>query len=667
MNDATAAIVLGRRIDLTREADFLVAGVRIKPTACEVSAGGRRVRLQPRVMQVLVALARAGGRPVSRQALIEVCWGRVTVSEDALNRCIQRLRRLAETEAKRAFTIETIPRLGYRLAVGSDEDAADPPERPAPADQRSLPLVVAVPAGPAGQARSPLPRAATLAGLAIIGLAAAASLWSARDRLPSVSRPMVGRVAVLPFETSDSGGDLRAFADGLSDEIVAVLSDIQVQAVSRTESHALHGSDAGPAVERSGADLLLDGTVQRTGNAIEVRVQLDDAREHVTLWSGRFSGPADAPEALKARVAAHAADVAHWAKLGRSEKVKLDAASLAAFIAGRDSTIGVRKGSRAAALSDYQKVVSASPDFSWGHSGVASAEAFGALDLPPSPESQALRADARREAERALALDPHNGEAYLALALSAPIFDWKRREDLLLRGAAADPSFEPGAMMEGRLLWVVGRGREALEWLKRAHDLDPLHNSENWSLALDLASEGHPSESRALVAQMEAQWPEHAATKDARFWTSIVAGATEDTLALLADPVARPPGMDETSVDAWRAALKAASTKSRTAKIHAAKTVRAAADAGSLSHGEALTLLTMLGDLDDAFTQAQLYVPLDPYTAPYLFLPPTAAMRSDPRFMALARRLGLVAYWRGAGRWPDFCAEPGLRYDCRAV
>jgi tetratricopeptide (TPR) repeat protein len=370
---------------------------------------------------------------------------------------------------------------------------------------------------------------------------------------------------------------------------------------------------------------------------------------------------------LQASVAAHAADVAHWAKLGLSGRVKLDAASLAAFIAGRDSTIGVRKGSQAAALSDYQKVVSAFPDFSWGHSGVAAAEAFGLLDLPASPESQALRADARKEAERALALDPHNGEAYAALMLSAPTLDWKAREDLLLRGAAADPSFEPGAMMEGRLLWVVGRGREALAWFERAHDLDPLHNGENWSFALDLASEGRSSDSRALVAQMEAQWPEHVATKDARFWTSVVAGAPEDTLALLADPVARPSGMDETSVDAWRAALKAIATKDRAAKARAANTVRAAADGGSLSHGEALTLLAMLGDLDGAFAQAQLYVPLDPYTAPYLFLPPTAPMRSDPRFVPLARKLGLVAYWRATARLPDFCSEPSHPDVCRAL
>ena len=94
MNDPNAAVALGRRIDLTREPDIVVGGAQIQPTACEVVVDGRRVRLQPRVMQVLVALARAGGQPVSREQLIAVCWGGVTVGEDALNRCIQRLRRL---------------------------------------------------------------------------------------------------------------------------------------------------------------------------------------------------------------------------------------------------------------------------------------------------------------------------------------------------------------------------------------------------------------------------------------------------------------------------------------------------------------------------------------------------------------------------------------------
>ncbi len=49
----------------------------------------------------------------------------------------------------------------------------------------------------------------------------------------------------------------------------------------------------------------------------------------------------------------------------------------------------------------------------------------------------------------------------------------------------------------------------------------------------------------------------------------------------------------------------------------------------------------------------------------FLFFTLTAPLRRDPRFMQLAARLGLVDYWRSSGHWPDFCADPGLPYNCR--
>ena len=181
---------------------------------------------------------------------------------------------------------------------------------------------------------------------------------------------------------------------------------------------------------------------------------------------------------------------------------------------------------------------------------------------------------------------------------------------------------------------------------------------------MNLASEGRPAESRAVVAQMVLQWPDQVSTKDARFWTNVVTGATDDALAQLADPAACSCGMDQKAIDAWSATLKVSGSKEPAAKTGAVKAVIEAANTGSLGRGPALMLLAMLGDLDDAFAQAQLYEPLNPYEPPYLFLPTTAAMRSDPRFMPLARKLGLVDYWRATGQWPDFCSEPGLPYDC---
>ena len=160
--------------------------------------------------------------------------------------------------------------------------------------------------------------------------------------------------------------------------------------VSPGESKALRGGDTA-AIDRLGADMVVDGTVQGDGKDIDVRVHLDDVREHVVLWSREFHGSADATEALEASVAAQTGDVLYWTKTGRSGKVRLDASTMATFIAGRESSTGVRNSSEGVALADYRKVVATSPNFSWGHSGVAAAEAIATTMPPPSRMPEANR------------------------------------------------------------------------------------------------------------------------------------------------------------------------------------------------------------------------------------------------------------------------------------
>jgi len=101
-------------VRLVREPDFQLGALTIRPSLCEVLSRNGRQRLQPRVMQVLVALARVEDGVVSRDALIDSCWGGRIVGEDAINRCIGQLRRLAETY-EGEFAIETLARVGYRL------------------------------------------------------------------------------------------------------------------------------------------------------------------------------------------------------------------------------------------------------------------------------------------------------------------------------------------------------------------------------------------------------------------------------------------------------------------------------------------------------------------------------------------------------------------------
>lgn len=101
------------QIVLAKEPDFRLGGLEVCPCQRQVIAGAAVEMLQPRIMQVLVALAERRGQVVSRDELMARCWGGFAVSDDAIHRCIARLRRLSETHG--GFRLETVTRVGYQL------------------------------------------------------------------------------------------------------------------------------------------------------------------------------------------------------------------------------------------------------------------------------------------------------------------------------------------------------------------------------------------------------------------------------------------------------------------------------------------------------------------------------------------------------------------------
>ena len=115
-------------------------------------ADGREALLQPRIMQVLVAMARARGQILTRDVLTDRCWDGVVVGEDAINRVISRLRRISEELGEGCFAVETIARVGYRLiavqefAEGACEPATLAPASPAPgANAPTKPSIAVMP------------------------------------------------------------------------------------------------------------------------------------------------------------------------------------------------------------------------------------------------------------------------------------------------------------------------------------------------------------------------------------------------------------------------------------------------------------------------------------------------------------------------------------------
>lgn len=111
------------RVELAHEPPFRLGVLDVEPATRQLKSTTGSETIEPRVMQVLVALYRAD-TIVTREELIERCWDGRIVGDDAINRVLSRIRHLAADVGQGSFSVETITKVGYRLTthvVGSDK------------------------------------------------------------------------------------------------------------------------------------------------------------------------------------------------------------------------------------------------------------------------------------------------------------------------------------------------------------------------------------------------------------------------------------------------------------------------------------------------------------------------------------------------------------------
>lgn len=139
--------------DLALRPDLQVGPMLISPSRRLVEGQGGHAHLEPLIMQVFVLLLDAGGKVVTRNQLLDQCWGGVMVGDASLNRTIVKLRRAGAQVAPGLFEIETIPRTGYRLTgeilnhLGNADQT-----KSAPVDRRQMSRRVLVGSGAAAAA-----------------------------------------------------------------------------------------------------------------------------------------------------------------------------------------------------------------------------------------------------------------------------------------------------------------------------------------------------------------------------------------------------------------------------------------------------------------------------------------------------------------------------------
>ena len=340
--------------------------------------------------------------------------------------------------------------------------------------------------------------AARIATYVVAGLLALAVLMAGlnidgwRDRLLGRPRPaQVRSLAVLPFVNLSGDAAQDYFADGMTEALITDLGQIQaLQVISRTSVMTYKGIKKSlPDIARQlHVDAVVEGSVRRYGDRVQINVQLIQASTDLQLWGKSYEQDLRDILTLQNTVARAIADEIE-VKLTPQEQAQLsrnipvDPVAHEAYLAGRfywnkRTPQGLQKS-----IDYFEQAVARDPKYAIAYAALA--DSYRLLpELTTVPASEAFP-KARTAALKALALDNSLAEAHSALANVKEDFDWdwKGAEEDYRQAIELNPGYANAHAWYSNLLLELGRLPEAIVEAKLAQQLDPLSAFTNDNLA----------------------------------------------------------------------------------------------------------------------------------------------------------------------------------------
>jgi serine/threonine-protein kinase len=371
---------------------------------------------------------------------------------------------------------------------------------------RALERVSPPPGAPAAARRRVPSWRAVLAGLgavlAALVLAMGLNVGGVRDRvsrgagraLPPLADAQRS-VAVLPFENVGRNPDEEYFSDGLTEELIAALSQIRsVRVAARTSAFAF--KDQARDIREIGRALnvatVLVGSVRKAEQRVRVTAQLIDAASGLGLWSATYEERAlsdildiQAELALRIAQALEATlTPSERGRLARKPTENLEAYTL--YLKGRYAWSQRGEG-LFTAIDYFQQAIEVDPQYARAHAGLASVYAPLAVLGYINPDEGRERM--REAASRAVELDGGSAEAHTVLAAYLHVYewDWGAAEREYRHAIELDPDYPTAYLWLGFLLLCAGRFDESLAARQPLLTLDPLDPNTGFGFTLRAA------------------------------------------------------------------------------------------------------------------------------------------------------------------------------------
>jgi TolB-like protein/Flp pilus assembly protein TadD len=455
-------------------------------------------------------------------------------------------------------------------------------------------------------------------------------------------------IAVLPFLNMSSDPEQEYFSDGISEELLNLLTRMpELRVISRSSSFSFKGKDIPlPEVARQlNVEHLLEGSVRKSGDRVRITVQLIDARSDTHLWSEVYERELGDIFAIQGEIATAIGSALKFqlikggtAPLQPLAVATTNTAAFEAYLKGRYHLNKWNTGGFEKALEYFQQALEQDPSYSLAYAGLA--ESYSWLGLWNALPANEAYPKAKAVVSKALELDDALAEAHTTLADVKFFYDWNwdGAEKEYKRAIELNPSYAIAHNNYAFCLIALTRHDEALAEIELARQLDPISlvvNSDlGWAYYLSRqydqaaqqfqrALELDPNLMIAHVALGQIYEQKHMLGKSMAAFEQAVSLAPDDPEAII--------GLGR--------AYAVAGRREDALKIVARLTQQS--QQNSIPSWGIATIYIGLDNKDEAIAWLEkafadrlsvlVYIQTDPMLDP---------IRSDPRFQVLVRRMG---------------------------
>jgi TolB-like protein/Tfp pilus assembly protein PilF len=379
------------------------------------------------------------------------------------------------------------------------------------------------------------PKRGLLVAVALVVLGAMAyfaieKLWPSK---PAVSSPTVAAIpasaafsppphsiAVLPFVNMSGDKDQQYFSDGLTEEVLNSLADVNgLQVAARTSSFSFQGEhpDIATVAHKLNVASVLEGSVRRSGHTVRITAQLINAVTGFHLWSKTYDRDLSDVLRLQTEIATAVAGALKVTLLGdEGAKIELggtrNPAAFDAYLRGRKAALSAHNDKDyQTAIAAFTDAISLDPNYALAFANRSLALASDTAEATSASATRESYDKARSDARQALALAPDLAEGHLALAgyFENGALDFSKANEEYERALALAPGNARVLRDYSTFAVAMGRAEAGITAARRAVVLDPLSRSTHGHLGQSLFYARQYREALAVFEDALALDPEY--------------------------------------------------------------------------------------------------------------------------------------------------------------